>query len=111
MAKTPLNFIAHIKAKPGSEDIVRAACEACVAPTRAEAGNVNYDLHHSRDDQATFVLYEGWQSQHALDEHMRTPHFKALAHALEGTVELAPDGKPFTGEALTMLTERAGRVG
>lgn len=107
MPKTPLNFIAHVKAKPGTEQTVQTAIEACVAPTRAETGCVNYDLHRSTSDPAMFVLYEGWESRAALDAHMQTPHFKALGAALEGHVERAPDGKPFTGEALTMLTERA----
>lgn len=107
MTRTPLNFIAHIKAKPGQEDAVRAALEAIVAPTRAEAGNFNYDLHRLNDDPATVVLYEGWRSQAALDEHMRTPHFQKLGAALQGNVVMAPDGKPFRGEALTMLSEPA----
>ncbi len=107
MPKTPLNFLATLKAKPGCEDKMFAAIEACVGPTRAEPANVNYDLHRDREDAATFVLYEGWQSQAALDEHMRTPHFRALGAALANLVQPAPDGKPFIGQPLIMLTEPA----
>lgn len=42
-----VNVVAVITAKPGSEDAVRAALEALVAPTRAEAGCLSYDLSES----------------------------------------------------------------
>ncbi len=36
------------------------------------------------------------------------PHFQAMLQQLEPlTAERAPDGKPFSAEALTMLTDRA----
>lgn len=108
MSKTPFNFIAHLHAKPGSEQALEDAIMACVAPTRAEAGNVNYDIHKSQDDPAVFVIYEGWSGADALDSHRQTPHFKTLyAAAEELTAERGPDGKPFTAEAVTMLTDIA----
>lgn len=108
MSKTPFNFIAHLRAKPGSEQALEDALIACVVPTRAEAGNVNYDLHRSQTDPATFVIYEGWQSADALESHFHTPHFKVLYVAAEDLVaEHGPDGKPFTAEAVTMITDTA----
>ena len=62
---------------------MQAACEACVGPTRAEAGNDMYALHRDKQDPSLFVFVEHWKSQAALDEHMQTPHFKQLAKALE----------------------------
>ena len=47
MAQEKVTVVATIKAKPGMEKTVRAAVEALVAPTRAEAGCINYDLHQS----------------------------------------------------------------
>ncbi len=35
MSQTPFNFIAHFRAKPGSEQVLEDALMACVAPTRA----------------------------------------------------------------------------
>lgn len=107
MTKTPLNFVATVKAKPGCADKVHAAIDACIAPTRAEPDCINYDLHRDREDASTFVLYEGWRSQSALDAHMQTPHFKTLAAALTELTQPAPDGKPFVGQSLIMLTEPA----
>jgi quinol monooxygenase YgiN len=42
-----LTVIAHVRAKPGQESRVRQLLEGLLAPTRAEAGCINYDLHQS----------------------------------------------------------------
>ncbi len=75
---------AFLHAKPGQEDAVMQAALACVAPTRAEAGNAMYILHRDVKDPAMFVFIEHWQSQKALDQHMQTPHFKTLGQAIDG---------------------------
>ena len=107
MARTPLNFIARFQAKQGRDANLRAILEAMVGPTRSEPGCVNYDLHQVRDDPTRFVLYEGWQSKDALDEHMKKPYFaKMLADLDDVVAERGPDGKPFQGDALIMLTDR-----
>jgi quinol monooxygenase YgiN len=36
-----------------------------------------YELYES-DPKGRFYLYETWESQAALDQHMATPHFKRL---------------------------------
>jgi len=106
MASTPFNFIAHFRAKQGSEQALEDALRACVAPTRAEEGNVNYDLHRGQNDPAIFVIYEGWKAQDALNTHFETLHFKALMSAAEPLVaQHGPDGKPFSAEGLKMVSE------
>lgn len=108
MAHTPFNFIAHFQAKPGSEKALEDALLACVAPTRAEEGNVNYDLHRGQDNSAAFVIYEGWKSHDALETHFQQPHFKTLMAAAEGLVaKHGPDGKPFVAESLVMVSDIA----
>jgi len=56
-----------------------------VEPTRAEAGCIKYDLHHSSDDPGAFMFYEIWKSKEALDEHIATPH---LQNFLEKTKDI-----------------------
>ena len=55
---TPLTVIARLKAKDGSEEKLGAMLRALVAPTRAEKGCINYDLHRSHDDPGLFIFYE-----------------------------------------------------
>ena len=108
MPTTPLNFLAHLTAKPGCEHALETAILTCAGPTREEEGNINYDVHRREDDPAVFVIYEGWRSQAALDEHFTLPHFTVLMAAAEELVAVrGPDGKPFTAESLTMVSDLA----
>ncbi|WP_428488218.1 putative quinol monooxygenase [Rhodopila sp.] len=75
---------AFLHAKASQDHAVRDAALACVEPTRAEAGNEMYVLHRDAQDPLLFVFMEHWKSQQALDQHMQTPHFKALTQALDG---------------------------
>jgi quinol monooxygenase YgiN len=88
----PLTLVARMRAKPGQEGRLRAELQRLVAPTRAEAGCIAYDLHLSQNDPALFLFYETWRSQADLDAHFETPHLKALVkilpELLEGEMEL-----------------------
>ncbi len=94
MANEPVTVIAFIRAKRGQEARVRDVLLGLTAPTRAEAGCINYDLHQSTDDPSRFVFYENWASAAHLDAHGRSPHlraFRALApEILDGATELTP---------------------
>lgn len=65
--------------------------QTLLAPTRAEPGCRQYRLYAS-DRRGRIFVDEIWDSQEALDLHMKTPHFLAVAaqHAelLEGSLEL-----------------------
>jgi quinol monooxygenase YgiN len=58
MAAKKVTVIARFKAKPGMEETVEKEVLALIAPTRAEAGCINYDLHRAADDKSVFMLYE-----------------------------------------------------
>jgi quinol monooxygenase YgiN len=57
---------------------LRAALIGLLAPTRNEAGCLNYDVHQSVDDPAKFLFHENWTSKAHLDAHLQSPHVKAL---------------------------------
>ncbi len=78
MADKKVTVLARFKAKEGMEEKAKQAILDCVAPTRAEAACINYDLHQSKDDKRLFMLYENWQSKELLDQHLATPHLKGL---------------------------------
>ena len=87
MAQTPINVVATFKAKQGMESRVREALERAVAPTLSEDTNRGYLLHQGIQDPAIFVLYEGWTSAEALDEHLKKPHLQQLVKDLDGTLD------------------------
>jgi len=78
MAGKKVTVLARFKAKEGLEEKARQEIMARVAPTRAEAGCINYDLHQSTDDKRVFMLYENWVSKEALDEQLAMPYLKSL---------------------------------
>jgi quinol monooxygenase YgiN len=81
-----LTVIAHIRAKPGQESRVRKILEGLLAPTRAEAGCINYDLHQSQNDPALFVFYENWESETHLDAHARSAHIQSFRKLTDETL-------------------------
>ena len=88
-----VTVIAKIRARPGREGRVREELRKLLAPTRAEAGCMNYDLHESPTDPQEFVFYENWTSAAHLDAHLKSPHiqawFELAPQLLEGNVDIA----------------------
>jgi quinol monooxygenase YgiN len=87
----PVTVIARFQAKEGKESRLGQELQRLLAPTRAEDGCINYDLHQSTSDPALFVFYENWASQEALDAHFQTPHLPALLKQGSDLVEGRPD--------------------
>lgn len=79
-----VRVVAFMQAKQGQEGSVQQACEACVSPTRQEAGCERYVLHRDSENPSLFAFVEHWKTEDALKQHMRTPHFVALTQALDG---------------------------
>ncbi len=78
MNAKPLTVVAQIKAKPGKETQVRQELLALVAPSRNDAGCLNYDLHQALDNPALFLFHENWTSKAHLDEHLQKPDLQAV---------------------------------
>ncbi len=69
-----LIVVAEVKAKAGCEAELKKRVMALVAPTRSEAGCVQYDLHECDTEPGRFLFYEIWASRAAWDSHMKEPH-------------------------------------
>ena len=78
MNTKPITLIVKFQARPGMEAELRRTLLGLVAPTRKEAGCINYDLHAAPDDPAKFLFYENWASQAQLDAHGQTAHVQNL---------------------------------
>lgn len=74
----PVTIIGTVTARPETREELLALLAAQVAPTRAEAGCLNYDFHADAADPCVFVFYENWRSQGDLDAHMEMPHLAPL---------------------------------
>ncbi|MBA2774766.1 MAG: antibiotic biosynthesis monooxygenase [Nocardioidaceae bacterium] len=89
-----LKVVAVISAKPGSEQVVRDALTALVAPTRDEAGCRSYELFESAAAPGVFVTRESWDGQDDLDAHLQSAHvagaFAAAGEHLQGDPAIHP---------------------
>ena len=85
MAQATVTVIARIKAKPDKIARVKEELAKLLAPTRAEDGCINFDMHQANSDAALFLFHETWTSEASLKRHFETPHIK---HWLTLTDEL-----------------------
>lgn len=67
--------IAHYRADEGARTQVRAALQAMIEPSRAEPGNLRYEVAVDPADPAVFAIYEKYRDEAAFDAHTRSPHF------------------------------------
>lgn len=95
-------IIGTVTARPETRDELITLLMAQVAPTRAEAGCINYDFHVDAADPCVFVFYENWTDRAALDAHLAMPHLQALFSQLDRLLACPVEIRP-----LTMLSERA----
>ena len=77
-----LTLFAFLQAKPGQGDELGKRLMALGEPARAEAGNINYDLHRSNDNPDVWVLYENWRSSADLDAHFEESYMKSFVASL-----------------------------
>ncbi|WP_392434633.1 putative quinol monooxygenase [Yersinia sp. HM-2024] len=82
-----VRVIASLVAKPEFIAEVTAAVHQVIEPSREEKGNLQYDLHAESDQKGSFVFFERWASEDALEKHNKTEHFNAFVKAVEGKLE------------------------
>ena len=87
-------IIGTVTARPETRDELYKLLMAQVAPTRSEAGCINYDYHVDAADSCAFVFYENWIDKAALETHLAMPHlqplFSQLDRLLARPVEIRP---------------------
>ena len=72
-----LTAVTFIRGPEGSEQDLMTELLSTTAPTRAEPGNLRYDLYQSPTQKNYFMRFEVWRSPADLEAHKLTPHLKA----------------------------------
>ncbi|MER6346228.1 putative quinol monooxygenase [Streptomyces sp. NPDC001595] len=70
--------VAHYRCAPADADTVRAALLRMREHTRAEPGNLAYEVHAESDRPGGFVLYERYADRAGFDAHAAADHFDEL---------------------------------
>jgi (4S)-4-hydroxy-5-phosphonooxypentane-2,3-dione isomerase len=79
-----------LEPKPGQEQPLIDACLAAVSASRAEAGNLFFDVLVS-DSRREVVFYEAYADEAAFQAHMVAPHTKAWQEVALPLVPRAPE--------------------
>lgn len=82
-----LTIVANIHAKPDHVALVKSELQKLIAPTLAEEGCINYDLHQDNENPAHFMFYENWESRELWEAHMEGQHLKDYQAATDGFIE------------------------
>jgi quinol monooxygenase YgiN len=93
-------IIGTVTARPETRAELATLLQTQVAPTRSEAGCVNYDFHVDAANPCVFVFYENWTNRAALDAHLAMPHLQPLFSQLDRLLAC-----PVVIRPLTMLSE------
>ena len=73
----PVKIMAILAARPGKADDLKALLDAMVVASRAEPGNLRYDLWLDQAASDRFVLDELYTDADAVAAHRASPHFQA----------------------------------
>ena len=74
-----VQVIARYTLAPGNEDEVLALLPRLAEASRAEPGNLAYEVFRSVDDPRSVVLLERYASREAFAAHRESPHFNEIA--------------------------------
>ncbi len=95
------SVVAQVRAKPGKEDMLRAATLPLIDLVRSDPKNLVYFLQEDRAKPGHFIFYEVFASQADFDAHNAMPYvkdwFAKLPELADGGVEvmrMAILGKP-----------------
>ncbi len=72
-----LTAVTFIQGREGKGAEVKRELLSLTGPTRAEPGNMTYDLYQSVDRADRFMRIEVWRNNEALEIHKATPHLRA----------------------------------
>jgi len=76
MASQQVTVVVRLKAKAGKGAQVRQELFNLLAPTRAEQGCLNFDMHEAPNDPSRFLFHENWTRENDLKRHFENPHIK-----------------------------------
>jgi quinol monooxygenase YgiN len=65
-------------AKEGKEDRLAQICAEMTEPSRAEPGNLYYQVQRDPENPRLFFLYEQYVDEGGYDAHMASEHFTRL---------------------------------
>lgn len=86
----PVKIMAILRARPGQLEALHRLLDGMIAPSRAEPGNLRWDIWRDESDESRFVLDELYSNRAAATAHRETHHFRHYADAIGDLAERTP---------------------
>ena len=83
----PVKIVALLAARRGKAAELRTLLEAMVTASRAEPGNLRYDLWQDQTDPERFVLDELYSDSEAVAAHRASAHFQNYVSIINDLAE------------------------
>ena len=90
-------ILANLTPKPEHVADVEAVLRAMVVATRAEPGNLRYDLMRRADGAPGFDLFESYKDAAAVQAHRDSEHYRAFRAKVGPWLAVPPDVKELVG--------------
>ncbi|QHS58827.1 putative quinol monooxygenase [Chitinophaga agri] len=78
MKTTPVHVVARWKVKAGKLEQVLPLLKEIRTMSLREEGNLFYEIHQSKADVNTLILFEGYADETAQQTHVQSAHFKRI---------------------------------
>ena len=82
-----IKIVALVTVKPEHTETLKPLFQSLVKASRAEEGNISYDLHQEICKPNRFVFVENWKSQAAIDAHNASEHFQGFVKAIDSKTD------------------------
>lgn len=82
-----IRIIAEMRFKPGQKKDLMPALDRLVEGSRAERGNISYEVLESLEDPDHLFVVERWASAEAIAEHNKTDHFQDFMKLAQGKTD------------------------
>ncbi|MGJ8737519.1 putative quinol monooxygenase [Zobellia laminariae] len=87
MRKSYLTIIARILVEEEHREFVKAELLKLLDVTRAEEGNISYDLHQDNENPNFFLFHEKWVNRELWQKHMDNKYLAHYMKVTDGKVE------------------------
>ena len=74
----------HIQIDPANREAAVAAAAEVMEETHKESGCISYTFSGALADEGLFYIFEEWETQEAVDAHLKTPHMAKFQGAMGG---------------------------
>ncbi|WP_343550828.1 antibiotic biosynthesis monooxygenase family protein [Pantoea sp.] len=71
-------IVVNLEVKPGAEAEFEKVFHRSVTCSRLEPGNITFNIHKVLGTERSYVLYEVWRNEAALNSHFARPYTVAL---------------------------------